>query len=130
MSLTLTCPTIKLLSNLAILIDDRVIKVMDLKTPGSGESAKNLWGNLDCLARQDQLKFVICDRADYDWANDGSSGAMDFENIAQHELGHAFGLGHPRDDCTNETMFRFADFGETMKRDLHYGDIAGISSLY
>ncbi len=49
-------------------IDDRVIKVMDLKTPCSGESAKNLWGNLDCLARQDQLKFVICDRADYDWA--------------------------------------------------------------
>ncbi len=49
-------------------IDERVVKVMDLKTPGSGESAKNLWENLDCLTRQDQLKFVICDRADYDWA--------------------------------------------------------------
>jgi len=49
-------------------IDERVIKVMDLKTPGSGESTKNLWENLDCLTRHDQVKFVICDRADYDWA--------------------------------------------------------------
>ena len=49
-------------------IDNRVIRVMDLKTPGSGESAKNLWENLDCLTRQDQVKFVICDRVDYDWA--------------------------------------------------------------
>ena len=49
-------------------VDERVVKVMDLKTPGSGESSKNLWENLDCLTRQDQLKFVICDRVDYDWA--------------------------------------------------------------
>jgi 7-carboxy-7-deazaguanine synthase len=49
-------------------VDARVVKVMDLKTPGSGESAKNLWENIDCLSAQDQVKFVICDRADYDWA--------------------------------------------------------------
>ena len=49
-------------------VDSRVVKVMDLKTPGSGESAKNLWANLDCLAGRDQVKFVLCDRADYDWA--------------------------------------------------------------
>jgi 7-carboxy-7-deazaguanine synthase len=48
-------------------VDARVVKVMDLKTPGSGESAKNLWQNLDCLDQQDQVKFVICDREDYDW---------------------------------------------------------------
>ncbi|MEE8380002.1 MAG: 7-carboxy-7-deazaguanine synthase QueE [Gammaproteobacteria bacterium] len=49
-------------------VDKRVVKVMDLKTPGSGESTKNLWENLDCLTSQDQVKFVLCDRADYDWA--------------------------------------------------------------
>ena len=45
-----------------------VSKVMDLKTPSSGEVDKNLWENLDYLTHHDQLKIVITDRADYDWA--------------------------------------------------------------
>lgn len=45
-----------------------VSKVMDLKTPSSGEMDKNLWKNLDYLTHHDQLKIVIADRADYDWA--------------------------------------------------------------
>ncbi len=49
-------------------VDPRVIKVMDLKTPASGESDKNRWENLACLNAKDQVKFVICDRSDYDWA--------------------------------------------------------------
>lgn len=49
-------------------VDPRVSRVVDLKTPGSGESARNLYENLACLTPHDQLKFVICDRADYDWA--------------------------------------------------------------
>jgi 7-carboxy-7-deazaguanine synthase len=49
-------------------VDPRVIKVMDLKAPGSGESARNLWSNLELLGAQDQIKFVLADRADYDWA--------------------------------------------------------------
>lgn len=49
-------------------VDSRVVRVMDLKTPASGESAKNRWENIDCLTEQDQVKFVICDRNDYDWA--------------------------------------------------------------
>jgi len=49
-------------------VDPRVVKVMDLKTPDSGELAKNRWENLDLLRPQDQLKFVLCSRADYDWA--------------------------------------------------------------
>ena len=49
-------------------LDPRVIKVMDLKTPASGEAAKNRWENLQHLGRQDQIKFVICDRDDYAWA--------------------------------------------------------------
>jgi 7-carboxy-7-deazaguanine synthase len=49
-------------------VDHRVIKVMDLKTPGSGEAARNLYSNLQHLQPQDQVKFVLCDRQDYDWA--------------------------------------------------------------
>lgn len=49
-------------------VDTRVMRVLDLKTPGSGESSKNLLSNLEHLLPHDQIKFVICDRADYDWA--------------------------------------------------------------
>jgi 7-carboxy-7-deazaguanine synthase len=48
--------------------DRRVSRVMDLKTPDSGEAEKNLWSNLDEISERDQIKFVICSRADYDWA--------------------------------------------------------------
>lgn len=48
-------------------VDERVIKVLDLKTPGSGEDARNRWSNLEHLSDRDQIKFVICDRRDYDW---------------------------------------------------------------
>jgi 7-carboxy-7-deazaguanine synthase len=48
-------------------IDPRVVKVMDIKTPSSGESAKNRWKNLDLLDSKDQLKAVIGNRDDYDW---------------------------------------------------------------
>jgi 7-carboxy-7-deazaguanine synthase len=49
-------------------VDPRVSKILDLKTPGSGESARNLWANLDHLLPHDEIKFVLCDRADYEWA--------------------------------------------------------------
>jgi 7-carboxy-7-deazaguanine synthase len=49
-------------------VDERVIKVVDLKTPGSGEVERNLYDNIDKLLPHDQLKFVICDRADFDWS--------------------------------------------------------------
>ena len=48
-------------------LDPRVIRVMDLKTPASGEIDRNRWENLACLTRSDQVKFVICDRDDYEW---------------------------------------------------------------
>jgi 7-carboxy-7-deazaguanine synthase len=49
-------------------VDPRVRKVMDLKAPDSGESARNLWSNLDHLLPHDQVKIVIASRADYEWA--------------------------------------------------------------
>lgn len=49
-------------------LDPRVIKIMDLKCPGSGECEHNLWSNLERLTARDEIKFVIADRADYEWA--------------------------------------------------------------
>ncbi len=51
-------------------VDPRVIKVLDLKTPDSGEASRNLWENLQHLDNKDQIKFVICSRSDFDWATD------------------------------------------------------------
>ena len=50
--------------------DDRVIRIMDLKTPGSGQCERNLWSNIDHLAARDEVKFVIGDRDDYEWSRD------------------------------------------------------------
>ena len=60
-------------------VDPRVSRVMDLKAPGSGESGRNLWSNLAVLTAQDQVKFVLADRADYDWAR----AVLDEHDIAQ-----------------------------------------------
>ena len=51
-------------------IDPRVSRVVDIKTPGSGEVGRNLWENVGDLRQRDQVKFVICDRADFDWMCD------------------------------------------------------------
>ena len=49
-------------------VDPRVSRVLDIKTPDSAEVERNLWGNLPLLTPRDQVKFVICSRADFDWA--------------------------------------------------------------
>lgn len=49
-------------------VDARVSRVLDLKTPDSGELERNLWSNLELLTPHDQVKFVICSRTDYEWA--------------------------------------------------------------
>lgn len=59
-----------------------VVRVMDVKCPGSGESDRNLWENLDLVGRNDQVKFVIKDRADYEFARDV---------IAKHDLASRVG---------------------------------------
>ncbi len=51
-------------------VDPRVIVVMDIKTPASGEVEKNRWSNLTRLSAKDQVKFVLSDRDDYNWAKD------------------------------------------------------------
>jgi 7-carboxy-7-deazaguanine synthase len=58
-------------------LDPRVVKIMDLKCPGSGEEHRNLWQNLAWLTPRDEIKFVLSDRVDYEWAR---------EVIRKHDL--------------------------------------------
>ena len=58
-------------------VDPRISKILDLKTPGSGECERNLWSNLAHLTPHDEIKFVLCDEADYQWA---------CEQIRKHQL--------------------------------------------
>ena len=58
-------------------VDARVSKILDIKTPGSGESAKHLWANLAYLTPRDEIKFVLCSEADYVWAR---------QMLAEHRL--------------------------------------------
>jgi 7-carboxy-7-deazaguanine synthase len=51
-------------------VDARVSRVVDIKTPGSGEVHRNRWDNLPLLTARDQIKFVLCGRADYEWARE------------------------------------------------------------
>ncbi|TSC73000.1 MAG: peptidase M10A and M12B matrixin and adamalysin [Parcubacteria group bacterium Gr01-1014_38] len=82
-----------------------------------------------CMSHRANL---LQDSVDFDFGDATVSGTavMDFLNVAVHEVGHAGGMAHPSDSCTEESMYRFVSFGETKKRDLHTGDIAGIQSLY
>jgi len=51
-------------------VDPRVRRIVDVKCPGSGEAKNNRWANLEILTSRDEVKFVIADRADYEWAKD------------------------------------------------------------
>lgn len=51
-------------------VPEQVIKILDIKCPGSGEASKNLWENLDHLNPHDEVKFVLADRADYEWSRE------------------------------------------------------------
>jgi 7-carboxy-7-deazaguanine synthase len=58
-------------------VDARVMRVVDIKTPASGEAAKNRWENLSLLTRHDEIKLVLCDESDYRWAK---------QILQQHQL--------------------------------------------
>lgn len=51
-------------------VDSRVVRILDLKAPGSGEAEKNLWSNFEQLRPHDEVKIVIADRGDYRWARE------------------------------------------------------------
>lgn len=78
-------------------VDTRVSRVMDLKTPGSGEVHRNLYANIACLTRHDQVKFVICSREDYAWARFKIDEYQLVERVGEVLLSPSFGQVAPRD---------------------------------
>ena len=75
---------------------------------------------------------MIFDDPGFMWgdAPNVNSNIMDLQNIATHEAGHAAGMAHPDNSCTEETMYAFATEGEIIKQTLNSGDITGINQLY
>ena len=71
-------PRLHTVAKPVLAVDARVRKVVDLKAPGSGENDKNLWANLEHLRASDEIKIVLADRADYEWARSA---------ISEHKLG-------------------------------------------
>ena len=77
-------------------VPDRVVTILDVKCPGSGESAKNDWSNLDRLRPHDEVKFVIKDRADYDFARDVITKHRLATRAAAVHLSPVHGVMEPR----------------------------------
>ncbi len=105
-------------------VDPRVVKVMDIKTPASGEEGRNLYSNIDLLADADQVKFVLSDRHDYQWAKD---------TLQRHDLASRcevlFSPSHGVLDATSLADWILADqLPVRMQIQLHkylWGDVKG-----
>ncbi len=78
-------------------LDARVVRIVDLKCPGSGESERNRWSNLEYLTPRDELKFVLSDRRDYEWARDVIRTHRLSERVNAVLLSPVFGKLEPSD---------------------------------
>lgn len=78
-------------------VDPRVHRIVDLKAPGSGEHERNRWGNLAALGARDEIKIVLADRADYEWAREVIARELLVTRVGQVHLSPAFGLLDPSD---------------------------------
>jgi len=95
----------------------------------------NVWGYFGGPPQTRELvewDMLFNNSSDWAWGDGLSNSAlMDVQNIATHELGHAFGMADLYDtSCSSETMYGYSTEGETSKRDLYSGDIQGIQELY
>lgn len=104
--------------------------------PNSGVIAiANVWGYFGGRPSTRELiewDILFNTNGDWNWGDATvSAGFMDLQNIATHELGHSAGMADLYEtSCTLETMYGYSGEGETSKRDLNTGDIAGIEALY
>jgi 7-carboxy-7-deazaguanine synthase len=106
-------------------IDARVVRVMDLKTPNSGEMTKNRMENIPCLTAKDQVKFVICNERDYQWSK---------MQVSEHKLDQRctvlFSPSHHEQDAADLAAWILKDRLEVrMQVQLHkvlWGDKQGV----
>lgn len=99
---------------------------------GSTIAVTTVWGIFRGPASSRQLVEwdMVFDDVKFSWSTTGNPSAMDFDNIATHELGHAVGLADLYNTCVDETMYGYSSEGETKKQDLHTGDLQGMNALY
>ncbi|BAZ93500.1 7-carboxy-7-deazaguanine synthase [Thiohalobacter sp. COW1] len=105
-------------------IDPRVVKVVDLKTPGSGEVGRNRYCVLEHMSPADQLKFVLCDRADYEWARDKLT-EYDIPAICQVLFSPAWGQLEPRELADWILADRLPVRFQVQLHKLLWGDVPG-----
>lgn len=106
-------------------VDARVIKVMDLKTPGSGEVERNRWCNLEHLNPRDQIKLVLYDRADYDWAK-AQIDKYELPQICEVLLSPAYGTLTPRELADWIVADRLPVRFQIQLHKYLWGDVAGV----
>lgn len=105
-------------------IDPRVVKVVDLKTPGSGEVERNRYCVLEHMRPSDQIKFVLCDRADYDWARE-KLAEYDIPAICQVLFSPVWGRLEPRDLADWILADRLPVRFQVQLHKLLWGDVPG-----
>jgi len=90
----------------------------------------HIWGIFHGPPEQREiLEFDIMFDTDYNWGDATiNEDVMDLQNVSTHEFGHGSGLDDV--DAEEETMYKYTEYGETKKRTLYFGDIAGIQELY
>ena len=77
------------------------------------------------------VEYDIMFDIDFDWGTDGDSDVMDYQNIATHEIGHAFGLlDLYMKPASKHTMYGYSSVGDVEKRTLESGDVSGIRAIY
>jgi len=112
--------------------DDNIVAFGSI-TPSSVIAVTVIWGVFNQPPPFNELIAwdIVFNDAHFVFGNaDTPSSVMDLENIGTHEVGHALGLDHPKDNCHDETMFASAGLDEIKKRTLNQGDIKGINRLY
>jgi 7-carboxy-7-deazaguanine synthase len=77
-------------------VPEAVVTILDVKCPGSGESHRNEWSNLERLRRHDEVKFVVKDRADYDFAREVMAKFQIADRVSAIHLSPVHGVLHPR----------------------------------
>lgn len=106
-------------------VDPRVAVILDLKTPGSGEVGRNLWENIPELKSKDEIKFVLCDRQDYEWAR----MKLDELKCAERDIPVIFSPSHGQLEARHLAEWIIEDnLPVRMQLQLHkqlWGDVAG-----
>ena len=106
-------------------VDPRVVKVLDIKTPDSAEVHRNLWDNIAYLQPNDQIKFVVCSRGDYDWARIKCDQYQLFDRVADVLFSPSHGALDPSELADWSVADRLPARMQMQLHKLLWGDVPG-----